>query len=96
VASGELDLASAPALRQHTRDAVAQGVLPRVVVDLLQVELLDSVSLGILLGLSRRVAERDGTLRLVVSSPQVHRTFELTGTVDLFDIVRTVAAAVSA
>lgn len=96
VASGELDLASAPTFRQVTRDALTVGVPPQVVVDLSHVELLDSVSLGILLGLARRVTERHGTLRLVVSSTLVLRTFELTGTADLFDIVRTVDVAFNA
>jgi len=91
--TGELDLAAAPELRQATRDATYIGPSPRVLVDLSRCELLDSVSLGILLGASRRINDRSGCLRLVVDGGLVHRTFELTGTADLFTLVRTVEEA---
>ncbi len=93
-ASGELDLASAASLRQALREAAtAGGAAPAVVVDLSGVELLDSVSLGMLLGARRRVLERNGLLKIVTDAAGVLRTFELTGTADLFDIVRTLDEA---
>ena len=93
-AVGELDLAVAPALRQVTRDALgASGGKPSVVVDLSRVDLLDSVSLGILLGVRRRIAEREGRLRVVVAAPAVERLFLLTDTAALFDLVPTLDAA---
>jgi len=93
-AAGELDLASAATFRQALREATtAGGAGSRVVVDLGDVELLDSVSLGMLLGARRRVLERNGLLRIVADTPGVLRTFELTGTTDLFELVRTLDEA---
>ena len=95
-AVGDLDLASAPAFRRELRAAVDRaGSRPMVVVDLSAVDLFDSVSLGILLGVERRVREGSGRLRVLLEGERVRRTLELTRTAELFDIVGTIEAAVA-
>ena len=89
---GELDLASAPEFQRLGRVAAMAVNAPRVIVDLSGCDLLDSVSLGVMLGIRRRVLQRDGELR-VVAGERVARTFELTGTVDVFDIRHSLGAA---
>ncbi len=78
--SGELDLASAPALERQLQAAETSG-LARVVVDLRELEFLDSAGLHVLLEAHRRWAESGLQLVLRPGPRSVQRMFELTGTV---------------
>jgi anti-sigma B factor antagonist len=49
-----------------------------LIVDLRNTDYLDSTAMGILVGMLRRVAERDGWVRLVGPRPRVRRLFEIT------------------
>ena len=83
-AVGELDLLSAPLLEHEVRTLHADGH-DRIVVDLRQVEFIDSTGLRVLIGLHRD-AERDGRAISLVPGPRpVQRIFELTATHALFD-----------
>jgi len=77
--SGEVDLATGPALRERLLE-LADGGARHVVVDLRQVHFMDSVSLGVLVAASRRLrdAEPAGSLRLVCTNEQVIKAFVLT------------------
>ena len=78
--SGELDAYDAPALRATFTDAVSGLGEPVVVVlDLAAVSFLDSTVLGTIVGLLKRVRERDGELRVVLPGTAARRIFELTG-----------------
>jgi len=74
---GDADLHSAPELRERILGAIDEGA-HTVVVDLSATTLIDSTSLGVLLGGMKRLRERDGQLRLVVPQPEVRRVFEIT------------------
>lgn len=63
---GELDLATVPAFRSATRQAIQDGWTD-FVIDLEPVSFVDSAGLGVLIGLRRRIGEVDGTLRLRVN-----------------------------
>jgi anti-sigma B factor antagonist len=76
---GEIDLATAPRVRQAVIDALATaGSSPSVVLDLGSVDFIDSSGLGVVLGALKRVRSADGRLRVIVREPQVRRVFELT------------------
>lgn len=81
--AGDLDIASAPALKRHLDDAATTGS-GRVVVDLSEVEFLDSTGLRVLLTARQRLHERGQELRLRPGPPVVQRLFELTQTAELF------------
>jgi anti-sigma B factor antagonist len=84
VPRGELDLASADALDAEARRLRASG-FAQIVIDLREVEFIDSTGLGVLLSL-RNDAKRDGHDLTLVSGPRaVQRVFELTATRGLFD-----------
>jgi len=85
---GEIDVASAPALR-NTLHAVCEEGVTSVTVDLRQVTFLDSSALGVLVGALRRCRERDSRFQLVVDSPRLRKIFEITGLNSVFDIVET-------
>jgi anti-sigma B factor antagonist len=74
--AGEVDLASAPSFRRAAIEAA--GDAGRVVVDLTACDHLDSVGVGLLLGLHKRLRERSGSLVVVCPEPRVRRVLELT------------------
>ncbi len=75
--SGELDLHSVGPLQDALEAATEESNL-RVVVDLRDVALVDSISLGVLAGAARRLRERGGALGVVASDAEVVRAFEIT------------------
>ncbi len=78
---GELDVATADALDAKLAEAEAR-VTPMIVVDLAQVEFMDSTALQVLLKAEAR-SRRDGRrLRLSPPSSQVQRLFEAAGVLD--------------
>lgn len=90
--SGEIDVATAPQLREHLQDRMEAGS-STVVVDLLAVTFLDSTALGVLVGALKRCHEAGGDLRLVIDQPRVLKLFEITGLTDVFSIHATPEAA---
>lgn len=75
--SGEADLHTAPLLRDALDQAI-ETEAETLVVDLGGVTFVDSMMLGVLLGTTRRMAERGMEMRIVVDDPHVLRIFELT------------------
>ncbi len=75
---GQLDVATAPELRQALQEAQYGGGA-RVVVDLTRVEFLDSFGLGVLVGGLKRARLQGGRFVLAGAGPRVQRIFEVTG-----------------
>jgi anti-sigma B factor antagonist len=92
---GEADLHSAPELRERLRVAIDGGATV-VVVDLTETDFVDSTSLGVLLGATRRLREREGEIRLVVSRPELRRIFEITLLDRIFELHDTREQALAA
>ena len=75
--AGELDIATAPKLREQLLGAIsAHG--PQVVVDLTDVGFLDSTGLGVIVGVLKRARTLGGDLRLVCPNANIRRVFEIT------------------
>lgn len=75
---GEVDLFTAPELKQAISDAI-EGGRTRVVVDLAQTTFLDSSGLGVLVGALQRLRDRGGALSIVNVDAAIARTFSITG-----------------
>lgn len=76
--AGEIDIATAPALRERLMALTARRS-PRVVVDMGDVDFIDSTGLGVLIGVLKRVRSYGGELHLVCDVDRVVRVFEITG-----------------
>jgi anti-anti-sigma factor len=76
--AGELDVASAPALREQLLSLLRPGS-SRLVIDLSKVRICDASGLAVLVGVSRRARLLGGFLRLAAVSPQADRVLHITG-----------------
>ncbi len=92
---GEIDLFTAPELKQKLTEAI-EGGKTRIVVDLTDTTFLDSTALGVLIGAVKRLRTRDGALVIVNVDQNIAKTFEITGLDQIFTIVPERQAAVDA
>ena len=83
---GEIDVATAPQLRECLHRVITQG-RSTVVLDMLAVTFLDSTALGVLVGALKRCRESGGELYVVVADPRIVKIFEITGLTSVFTIV---------
>lgn len=91
---GEVDVYTAPRLREKLVELVSQGKL-QIIVDLEGVDFLDSTGLGVLVGGLKRLRSHDGDLGLVCSQPRVRKVFEITGLTKVFAIHDSLGSAVA-
>jgi len=90
--AGSLDIATSPSLRAALMEA-ADGDKHEIIVDLTQLEFLDSTGLGALIGAHKRAAEHGGSLRLVAQEGQILRLLRITGLLEVFEVYPSVEAA---
>ena len=93
--TGEVDVYTAPALRERIRELAAGGAV-HLIADLGQVDFLDSTGLGVLVGGLRRLREDGGSLALVVTTPRIQRIFQITGLTKAFAVWPSVTEAITA
>lgn len=83
--SGEVDVYSAPKLRETIKDLVDEGAY-KIIVDLEKVAFLDSTGLGVLVGGLKRVKHHDGELGIICGQEKILRIFRITGLTKVFPI----------
>ncbi len=88
---GILNASSSPQLKSHIEQSPESQSL---VIDLGQVDFLDSSGLGVLVGIARKKKMSGALLKLANLNERVKKVFELTNAYTLFDIYDDVAAAV--
>ena len=92
---GEIDIYTAPRLRELLIDRVSQGSY-QLVVNLDEVGFLDSTGRGVLVGGLRRVRAHNGSLDLVCTQQPILKIFRITGLTEVFGIYETVDQAIAA
>ncbi|SHG09711.1 anti-sigma B factor antagonist [Jatrophihabitans endophyticus] len=92
--SGEVDVYSAPALKDSLSELLQSGVTS-VVVDLSDVAFLDSTGLGALVEARSATTEAGGALPLVCHQERILKLFAITGLDGVFSIHGTVDDAVA-
>jgi anti-sigma B factor antagonist len=91
---GEIDVYTAPRLRQAIIDLVDGGAT-KIVVDMAKVDFLDSTGLGVLVGGLKRVRMKDGSLTIVATQDKILKIFDITGLNKVFTIHPSVDEAVA-
>jgi anti-sigma B factor antagonist len=92
--SGEVDLYTAPRLKEELVGAIDDGA-KNVVVDMTDTAFIDSTTLGVLVGGLRRLRPNGGELALVVTDRNIRKIFEITGLDRVFSIHETRDGAVA-
>jgi anti-sigma B factor antagonist len=85
VVEGEVDVATAPALRDELYRLIEQGSRD-VVVDLSGMDFIDSTGLGVFVGALKRAREGGGGMELRGLKPSARKVFEITGLSSAFTI----------
>lgn len=83
--AGEVDVYTAPKLREKLVELVGEGH-HHLVIDMTGVEFLDSTGLGVLVGGLKRVRGNDGSLVLVCTAERILKIFRITGLTKVFPI----------
>jgi anti-sigma B factor antagonist len=91
--SGELDIATAPALRDRLNEAIDAGT-HRFVIDLSAVSFLDSVALATIVHAKQRLPEEGRMAIATEPSSYVMLIFESSGLANVLDIVGSRAEAI--
>ena len=86
--AGELDLYTAPRLKENLLAALEDGV-KKIVVDMTGVHFIDSSALGVLIGGVKRLKPNGGKLVLVSVDENVNWIFQITGLNSVFEIYDT-------
>jgi anti-sigma B factor antagonist len=92
---GEIDVYTAPKLREQLIDLVSGGNY-HLIVDMESVDFLDSTGLGVLVGGLKRVRAHEGSLRLVCTQERILKIFRITGLTKVFPIHSSVDEALTA
>jgi anti-sigma B factor antagonist len=84
---GEIDLYTAPRLHSELAGLLAEGMPPRVVIDMSGVEFCDSTGMNVLLSCLRRARERGGELEIAAPKPAVRKILQVTGLDSVFTLI---------
>lgn len=82
---GSLDLATSPTVRAALLEAANEGK-HEIIVDLKNVEFIDSTGLGALIGGHRRALESGGGVSLVINEGPISRLLNITGLMRVFKV----------
>jgi anti-sigma B factor antagonist len=84
---GELDSATAPAMRRALTEVIAENPGRRILVDLAQMAFIDSTGLGVLVGALKRTRDQGGDLLLASPTSMTTRVLDVTGMCRVFEVV---------
>jgi len=84
--SGELDLASSPALQEEL-DRVSASDSQLLIIDLRELDFMDSTGLSVLVRAHQRAEQEGRRLAMVKGPQQVQRLLSLTGVADRLTLV---------
>ncbi|MFN2560746.1 MAG: STAS domain-containing protein [Jatrophihabitans sp.] len=92
--SGEVDVYSAPALKDNITEILQSGVTT-LIVDLSAVAFLDSTGLGALVEARAATSDAGGSMPLVCSQERILKLFTITGLDGVFTIYPSIGDAVA-
>jgi anti-sigma B factor antagonist len=93
--SGPMDVETTPQLRDSLVGLLDEG-RHRLVLDLSGVDFIDSIGLGVIVGMVHRLRPHDGSLAMAAPSPQARNVLQITQLVRVVAVCDTTEAALSA
>ncbi|HEV2640134.1 MAG TPA: STAS domain-containing protein [Actinocrinis sp.] len=93
--AGELDVYTAPRLREQLADQARAG-RHHLIVDMTEVAFMDSSGLGVLVGGLKRARTAGGSVTLTGANAHIHDVLRITGLLRVFPVCATTAEALSA
>ena len=82
---GEIDVYTAPKLRDKITELVGEGH-HQLVIDMENVDFLDSTGLGVLVGGLKKLRAHDGSMQLICTQERLLKIFRITGLAKVFAI----------
>jgi anti-sigma B factor antagonist len=82
---GSLDADNIATFKKAAYDMLDEGTV-KYVLDVSGVDFVDSMGLGVLISLLRRVKQKDGDIKIASLTPDVKTIFEITRLFRLFDV----------
>ena len=92
--AGEIDVYTAPEFKSAINRAIESGTTD-LVIDLSQVSYMDSSGFGTLLGATKRVRPKGGSINLIGCSEAIERMMRITRLDTVFNLFSTVDEAAS-
>ncbi|MFB6555601.1 STAS domain-containing protein [Streptomyces sp. NPDC056405] len=89
---GEVDVYTVPTIKQYVIERLADGHR-RFIIDLRGVAFIDSMGLGVLVGVLKRILTVHGELKLVITDANTKQLFALTGLRHVFPLYDSVYQA---
>jgi anti-sigma B factor antagonist len=83
--AGDFDLHAGPEFERRVLEALGRGAL-ELLIDLSEVSLIDSTTIGILMRTRKRIAPIGGRVVVVTSNRNILRLFEITALDRMFEI----------
>jgi anti-sigma B factor antagonist len=83
--SGEVDSYNAPKLRDKMISLI-DDINPNIVINLSNVDYIDSTGLGTLVAGLKRATEKGGAIQIICPNEQIFKVFHITGLVRVFTI----------
>lgn len=93
--AGEVDAYTSGYFRETMLGVIENG-LNTLIIDMCNVEYIDSSGLGALVGGLRRISENNGSIYIISCSDQVRKVFEITGLERVFKIFNNSEDAIKA
>ena len=93
--SGEIDVYTAPKLRDRISELVADGNY-HLIIDLERVDFRDSTGLGVLVGGLTKLRAHDGSMQLICTQDRLLKIFRITQLAKVFAIYESQADALAA
>ncbi len=85
---GDLDSLDSAELKERIYTLLRNPAVVNLILELEDVQYINSINLGTLIGIKRRTAEKGGKAILVLHSDRVDKLFELTGLKRVFTTTR--------
>ncbi|MEU5547076.1 STAS domain-containing protein [Streptomyces sioyaensis] len=89
---GEVDTHTAPMIREGVIKLLDEGHR-HFVLDLTFVAFMDSMGLGVIVAITKRIREHEGSLRIASVSSRILRLFDLSGMRESYEIYSSAAEA---